>query len=192
MNLFRLSLVGFCVFLFAVSLDSVGFAEPKVQILSPKDGSRITQDQKSIFVSGKVAREAGRSERVDIFLRHRYFRQHRIVCRRGFGRGRSTAGNFRISHAADLDRRNETRQAPATKPAQLDPRRRSRRGAAIASSTQSRHDPGRCIDLQRKRKIAPTTDQDFDQVRRILAEVLRAVLTAAPTWSKVCAWGSPN
>ena len=68
MNLFRLSLVVFCVFLFAVSLDSVGFAEPKVQILSPKDGSRITQDQKSIFVSGKVAREAGRSERVDIFL----------------------------------------------------------------------------------------------------------------------------
>ena len=68
MNLFRLSLVGFCVFLFAVSLDSVGIAEPKVQILSPKDGSRITQDQKSIFVSGKVAREAGRSERVDIFL----------------------------------------------------------------------------------------------------------------------------
>jgi len=68
MNLFRLSLVVFCVFLFAVSLDNLGFAEPKVQILSPKDGSRITQDQKSIFVSGKVAREAGRSERVDIFL----------------------------------------------------------------------------------------------------------------------------
>ena len=74
------------------------------------------------------------------FPRHRYFRQHRIVCRRGFGRGRSTAGNFRISHAADLDRRHESRQgAPATKPAQLDPRRRSRRGAAFASSTQSRH-----------------------------------------------------
>ena len=68
LNLFRLSLVVFCVFLFVISLDRVGFAEPKVQILSPKDGSRITQDQKSIFVSGKVAREAGRSERVDIFL----------------------------------------------------------------------------------------------------------------------------
>lgn len=39
MNLFRLSLVVFCVFLFAVSLDSVGFAEPKVQILSPKEST---------------------------------------------------------------------------------------------------------------------------------------------------------
>src|SRR5438046_4802570 len=68
MYLFRLSLVVFCVFLFVISLDRVGFAEPKVQILSPKDGSRITQDQKSIFVNGKVARDAGRSANVDIFL----------------------------------------------------------------------------------------------------------------------------
>jgi hypothetical protein len=39
-----------------------------VQILSPKDGSRISQDQNSIFVSGKVARDAGRSVNVDIFF----------------------------------------------------------------------------------------------------------------------------
>ena len=43
-------------------------AEPKVQILSPKDGSRITQDQKSIFVSGKVASQSARSPNVDIAL----------------------------------------------------------------------------------------------------------------------------
>ena len=43
-------------------------AEPRVQILSPADGSRITQDKNSIFVSGKVARETGRSDNVDIFL----------------------------------------------------------------------------------------------------------------------------
>jgi hypothetical protein len=46
----------------------VGAAEPRVQILSPKDGSRISQDQSSIFVSGKVARDASRSVNVDIFL----------------------------------------------------------------------------------------------------------------------------
>jgi Mg-chelatase subunit ChlD len=43
-------------------------AEPQVKILSPKDGSKITQDQNSIFVSGKVAREMGRSTNVDIML----------------------------------------------------------------------------------------------------------------------------
>jgi len=43
-------------------------AEPRVQILSPVDGSHITQDKNSIFVSGKVARETGRSANVDIFL----------------------------------------------------------------------------------------------------------------------------
>jgi len=59
----------------AVSLILTGFfylmalaAEPQVKILSPKDDSRITQDQNLIFVSGKVAREAGRSTSVDIML----------------------------------------------------------------------------------------------------------------------------
>ena len=43
-------------------------AEPQVKIISPKDGSKITQDQNSIFVSGKVVREMGRSTNVDIML----------------------------------------------------------------------------------------------------------------------------
>lgn len=43
-------------------------AAPRVQILSPFEGSRITQDKNSIFVSGKVARETGRSANVDILL----------------------------------------------------------------------------------------------------------------------------
>ncbi|HKY08425.1 MAG TPA: hypothetical protein VJQ55_09295, partial [Candidatus Binatia bacterium] len=43
-------------------------AEPKVQILSPVDGSRIVQDKGTIFVSGKVARETGRSSNADILL----------------------------------------------------------------------------------------------------------------------------
>lgn len=41
-------------------------AEPKVQILSPKDGSRISQDQKTVLVSGKVGNQAARSPNVDI------------------------------------------------------------------------------------------------------------------------------
>ena len=54
--------------LFGLKPALVSAAEPRVQILSPVDGSRITQDQNSIFVSGKAARETGRSANVDIFL----------------------------------------------------------------------------------------------------------------------------
>ena len=46
----------------------VGAAEPKIQILSPKDGSRIAEDQKTILVSGKVASDNVRSSNVDILL----------------------------------------------------------------------------------------------------------------------------
>jgi len=55
-------------FLFFGGNKFIWAAEPRVQILSPKDGSRLTQDQNSLFVSGKVARDAGRSVNVDIFL----------------------------------------------------------------------------------------------------------------------------
>jgi len=43
-------------------------AEPRVQILSPKDGSRITQEQNSVLVSGKVATDLGRSTNADIMF----------------------------------------------------------------------------------------------------------------------------
>ncbi len=68
MNLFRSGLVGLFFVLSFISCERAGWAEPKVQILSPKDGAQIAQDEKSIFVSGKVAREAGRSGNVDILF----------------------------------------------------------------------------------------------------------------------------
>jgi hypothetical protein len=65
--LFRLFVT--CFFLLAAAIpDSARAAEPRVQILSPKDGGRITQEQNLIFISGKVARDAARSARVDLFL----------------------------------------------------------------------------------------------------------------------------
>ena len=45
-----------------------GAAEPKVHILSPQDGSSITQQQNTILISGKVASQAARSENVDIMF----------------------------------------------------------------------------------------------------------------------------
>ncbi|HEX2229235.1 MAG TPA: vWA domain-containing protein, partial [Candidatus Binatia bacterium] len=62
-----LFVIGFIFFL-ATIVAPARAAEPRVQILSPKDGVQITQEQNLIFVNGKVARDAGRSARVDIFL----------------------------------------------------------------------------------------------------------------------------
>jgi Mg-chelatase subunit ChlD len=49
-------------------LDPALAAEPRVQILSPKNGGQITQEQNLIFVNGKVAKDTARSARVDLFL----------------------------------------------------------------------------------------------------------------------------
>jgi Mg-chelatase subunit ChlD len=61
----------FTLWLFSMILvagpKSAWTAEPKVQVLSPKEGSRITQEQNTILVSGKVASQAARSANVDIF-----------------------------------------------------------------------------------------------------------------------------
>jgi hypothetical protein len=61
----------FTLWLFFIVLahgsNSAWTAEPKVQVLSPQDGSRITQEQNTILVSGKVASQAARSANVDIF-----------------------------------------------------------------------------------------------------------------------------
>jgi Mg-chelatase subunit ChlD len=64
---FRLLVCCFFV-LSGVAIHSANAAEPRVQILSPKSGDKITQEQKLIFVNGKVARDVGRSARVDIVL----------------------------------------------------------------------------------------------------------------------------
>lgn len=63
--LIRFALLGLIFFSVA---GPAAAAEPRVQILSPKNASRLTQDQNSILVSGKVARDAGRSANVDIML----------------------------------------------------------------------------------------------------------------------------
>jgi len=65
--LYRFFVAWLVLFIGAI-LNPASAAEPRVQILSPKDGGRITQEQNLIFVSGKVARDAGRSARVDVFL----------------------------------------------------------------------------------------------------------------------------
>lgn len=64
---FRLNLLLFLPCLFVMSYASWG-AEPKVQIQSPKDGSRIVQDQDQVLISGKVSTQGDRTPNVDIMF----------------------------------------------------------------------------------------------------------------------------
>jgi Mg-chelatase subunit ChlD len=60
------------LWVFVVSASALpqvaGGVEPKVQILSPKEGSRLAQEENTILVSGKVGSPTARSENVDIML----------------------------------------------------------------------------------------------------------------------------
>jgi len=56
------------VLVFLCAVIPVWGAEPRIQILSPKDGAKIAEDQKTILISGKVANDNVRSANVDIFL----------------------------------------------------------------------------------------------------------------------------
>ena len=64
---FRFFFSWLALFLGMIPLTALA-AEPRVQIISPKEGERITQEKNLILVSGKVARETGRSSKIDIFL----------------------------------------------------------------------------------------------------------------------------
>jgi Mg-chelatase subunit ChlD len=67
MNLFRSNVIGVLFVLSTIACER-SWAEPKLQILSPKEGAQIIQDEKSVLVSGKVARDIGRSGNVDILF----------------------------------------------------------------------------------------------------------------------------
>ena len=67
-SLFLVVRLWLVLFLLPLGTRPVWSAEPGVQILSPKNGDRITQDQSAILVSGKVASQTARSSNVDIML----------------------------------------------------------------------------------------------------------------------------
>ncbi|HEX2227911.1 MAG TPA: hypothetical protein VHM64_12285, partial [Candidatus Binatia bacterium] len=54
--------------IFATFADFGWAAGPRVQILSPQNGARISHDQSMILLTGKVASHRGRSPNVDIFF----------------------------------------------------------------------------------------------------------------------------
>ena len=65
---FRFSVLWFAGLLFAAGGGPAWAGSPTIQILSPKDGSRITQEQNEVLVSGKVGSPSARSPNVDLLF----------------------------------------------------------------------------------------------------------------------------
>ena len=174
MNKSPLSIFTFGLFLFLSLPFATWAAEPRVEILSPSDGSRITQDKNSIFVSGKVARETGRSENVDIFL---------VI---------DVSGSTAIYAGADL---GDADQPPETsglgapqifiggmsvgRPALRNPRN-SILAAEVAAARRllgqlnAKTTRVGVLTFSEGAKLMQPLTHDFDQVRRVLTDILRA------------------
>ncbi len=175
MNLSRVWFVRlYLVLLVVAGFDGVGVAEPKLQILSPKDGSRITQDQKSIFVNGKVARDAGRSANVDIFL---------VI---------DISGSTAMYGGADLGDADQPPESSGFGMPQISiggmslgkPPLRNPRNSILAAEIaaarrlllQLNSETTRVgvLTFSEGAKLTQPLTHDFEQVRRVLADILRA------------------
>lgn len=170
----RFSALGLCCLFWNVQANFIWAAEPRVQILAPKDGSRITQDQNAIFVSGKVARDAGRSANVDIFLVIDISGSTAMYAGvnlgdadqpsepSGFGTPQITIGGLSIGRPAVRNIRNSVLAAEIAA---------ARRLLLQLNSQTTRI--GVLTFSEGARLTQPLT-HDFDQVRRALDGILRA------------------
>jgi Mg-chelatase subunit ChlD len=149
-------------------------AEPRVQILSPADGSRITQDQNSIIISGKVARESGRSANVDILL---------VV---------DVSGSTAMYAGADLGDADQPPEGSGLSAPQIfiggmsvgRPPLRNPRNSILAAEIaaarrlllQLNSETTRVgvVTFGESAKLAQPLSHDFEQVRRVLTDILRA------------------
>ena len=173
MNLFRCALVS-ALFFCIVGLDPVASAQPKVQILSPKDGSQISQNEKSIFVSGKVARETGRSGNVDIFL---------VI---------DVSGSTALYSGADLGDADQPPESTGFPTPQISiggfglggPPIRNPRNSVLAAEVaaarrlllQLNHETTRVgvVSFSDRANLLQPLTHDFERVRKVLADVLRS------------------
>jgi VWA domain-containing protein/glucodextranase-like protein len=149
-------------------------AEPRVQILSPADGSRIAQDQNSILVSGKVGRETGRSANVDIFL---------VI---------DVSGSTAMYAGADLGEADQPPQSSGFSAPQIiiggmsvgKPPLRNPRNSILAAEVAAARRLLVQLNAETTRvgvltfsegaKLVQPLTHDFDQVRRVLGDILRA------------------
>ena len=164
------------VLLVSVSMAK-GAAEPKVQILSPKEGSSITQQQNSILISGKVASQAARSENVDIMFIIDISGSTSLYAgvdfgdfgqlpdsssSSGFGRPQITIGGFGLGLPPMRNLRNSILAAEV--------------GAARRLLVQLNSQTTRVgiITFSEGARVLQPLTRDFDHVRRVLDSVLAA------------------
>jgi Mg-chelatase subunit ChlD len=171
---FTIVALGWFIFCSMARVNSTWAAEPRVQILSPKDGSRLTQDQNSLFVSGKVARDAGRSANVDILLVIDISGSTSMYAgvnlgdadqppeSSGFGMPQITIGGMSIGKPPLRNIRNSILAAEVAA---------ARRLLLQLNSQTTR--VGVLTFSEGARLMQPLT-HDFDQVRRALEEILRS------------------
>jgi len=162
------------LFLFFGAVKFISAAEPRVQILSPKDGSRIAQEQNTIFVSGKVARDTGRSANVDIFLVIDISGSTAMYAgvnlgdadqppdSSGFGMPQITIGGLSVGRPPLRNLRNSVLAAEIA----------AARRLLLQLNSQSTR-VGVLTFSEGARLMQPLT-HDFDQVRRALDDILRA------------------
>jgi von Willebrand factor type A domain len=174
MNQLRLWFVKLGLLLSIITSASLAASEPKVQIVSPKDGSRITQDQNAVLVSGKVARETGRSANVDIFL---------VI---------DVSGSTAMYAGAELGNADQPPESPGLGMPQISiggiglgrPPLRNPRNSILAAEVaaarrlllQLNSETTRVgvVTFSEGAKLMQPLTHDFEQVRRVLGEVLRA------------------
>jgi Mg-chelatase subunit ChlD len=176
-SVFRFRELWVFLFLFLSWSNASWAAEPKVQILSPKDGSRITQEQNSVLVSGKVATDGGRSPNVDIvfvidisgstsqYAGADFGDLSQLPDNSGsigFGRPQLSIGGFGMGQPSVRNLRNSILAAEV--------------GAARRLLLQLNSQTTRIgvVTFSEGAKVVQPLTNDFQRVRRVLDDILRA------------------
>ena len=176
-SVFRFRELWVFLFLFLSWSNASWAAEPKVQILSPKDGSRITQEQNSVLVSGKVATDGGRTPNVDIVFVIDISGSTSMYAgvdfgdlsqvpdnsgSIGFGRPQFSIGGFGVGHPPFRNLRNSILAAEV--------------GAARRLLLQLNSQTTRIgvVTFSEGAKLVQPLTNDFERVRRVLDDILRA------------------
>jgi len=192
MNLFRFGLVSLLSVLSTIVCERA-WAEPKVQILSPKDGSQITQDEKSVLVSGKVARDIGRSGNVDILF---------VI---------DVSGSTALYAGADLGDADQPPASTGFPMPQISiggmgigggPPLRNPRNSVLAAEVaaarrlllQLNHESTRVgvISFSDNAHLLQPLTYDYERVRRVLADVLRAGSYGGTNMARRSGWESAS
>jgi Mg-chelatase subunit ChlD len=165
----------FLLLLLAIWSTFAWSAEPKIQILSPQNGARLTQEESTIFLSGKVASQAARSPNVDIIFvidisgsTSQYAgvdlgdgSQAPDNSPSGFGRPQFSIGGFSLGPPPMRNLRNSILAAEVAA------------GRRLLLQLNSETTRVGVITFSEGAKLVQPLTHDFEQVRRVLDEIMK-------------------